>query len=71
MAKETAKKVELVAKDGNQFKLQRIMGHKNLSMTNRYVKLFAQDLRTDYESYSALDVIKKKSKRTSQFKKGR
>lgn len=56
---------------GNQFKLQRIMGHKNLSMTNRYVKLFAQDLRTDYESYSALDVIKKKSKRTSQFKKGR
>lgn len=56
---------------GNQFKLQRIMGHKNLSMTNRYVKLFTQDLRTDYESYSALDVIKKKSKRTSQFKKGR
>lgn len=56
---------------GNQFKLQRIMGHKNLSMTNRYVKLFAQDLKTDYESYSALDVIKKKSKRTSQFKKGR
>ena len=54
---------------GNQFKLQRIMGHKNLSMTNRYVKLFAQDLKTDYESYSALDVIKKKSKRTSQFKK--
>ena len=40
-------------------------------MTNRYVKLFAQDLKTDYESYSALDVIKKKSKRTSQFKKGR
>ena len=56
---------------GSAFKLQRIMGHKNLSMTNRYVKLFAQDLKTDYESYSALDVIKKKSKRTSQFKKGR
>lgn len=56
---------------GNVFKLQRIMGHKNLSMTNRYVKLFAQDLKADYESYSALDVIKKKAKRTSQFKKGK
>jgi site-specific recombinase XerD len=49
--------------------LQKILGHSTLSMTQRYVRLYAEDLKEDYEDFSALDVIKKKSRRTSQFKK--
>lgn len=58
-----------VKSGGSEFALQRILGHSNISMTNRYVKLYAEDLKEDYEDFSALDVIKKKSRRTSQFKK--
>lgn len=58
-----------VKNGGSAFALQRILGHRNISMTNRYVKLYAEDLKEDYEDYSALDVMKKKSRRTSQFKK--
>ena len=55
---------------GSAFALQRILGHQNLTMTQRYVKLYAEDLKEDYEDFSALDVMKKKAKRTSAFKKG-
>lgn len=58
-----------VKNGGSGFALQRVLGHSNLSMTNRYVKLYSEDLKEDYEDFSALDVMKKKSKRTSQFKK--
>lgn len=54
---------------GSAFALQRILGHQQLTMTQRYVKLFTEDLKEDYEDFSALDVIKKKSRRTSQFKR--
>lgn len=58
-----------VKNGGSAFALQRILGHSQLTMTQRYVKLYAEDLKEDYEDFSALDVMKKKSKRTSQFKK--
>lgn len=54
---------------GSALALQKILGHSTLSMTQRYVRLYAEDLKEDYEDFSALDVIKKKSRRTSQFKR--
>lgn len=58
-----------VKNGGSAFALQRILGHQTITMTNKYVKLFAEDLKTDYEDFSALDVMKKKARRTSAFKK--
>ena len=54
---------------GSAFALQKILGHSNISMTNKYVKLYADDLKDDYEDFSALDVMKKKQSRSSRFKK--
>lgn len=47
---------------GNQFKLQRILGHSSLEMTKRYVALAAVDLKDDYEQFSTLDTITKSKK---------
>ena len=47
---------------GNEFKLQRILGHRSLEMTKRYVALAVADLKDDYDSYSTLDIIKKSRK---------
>lgn len=40
---------------GNAFKLQKLLTHSTLEMTKRYVRLFSDDLKTDYESFSPLD----------------
>lgn len=47
---------------GNQFKLQKILGHSTLDMTRRYVALAAVDLKEDYDKYSTLDRISKTCK---------
>lgn len=47
---------------GNQFKLQKILGHSTLDMTRRYVALAAVDLKEDYDKYSALDRLTKTCK---------
>ena len=44
---------------GNQFKLQKILGHSTLDMTRRYVALAATDLKEDYDKYSTLDAMSK------------
>ena len=40
---------------GNAFKLQKILTHSTLEMTKRYVRLFGDDLKLNYEQYSPLD----------------
>lgn len=40
---------------GNALKLQKILTHSTLEMTKRYVQLFGNDLKRDYEIYSPLD----------------
>lgn len=47
---------------GNQFKLQKILGHSTLDMTRRYVALAAVDLKEDYDNYCALDKLTKTCK---------
>lgn len=40
---------------GNALKLQKILTHSTLEMTKRYVQLFGDDLKRDYEQFSPLD----------------
>ena len=47
---------------GNQFKLQKILGHSTLDMTRRYVALAAVDLKEDYDKYSTIDTLSKACK---------
>ena len=58
-----------VMNGGNIFTLQRVLQHSTLEMTRRYVRIFGEDLKEDYEKFSALDAIKKTSKRTQAVKK--
>ena len=52
-----------VINGGNMMKLQRILGHSTLAMTQKYVKLFVDDLKEDYNEVVALDNIKKPTSR--------
>lgn len=54
---------------GNVFALQKVLGHSNLNMTRRYVKLFAEDIKEDYNVYSTLDAMKRSSSRTQLVKR--
>lgn len=47
---------------GNQFKLQKILGHSSLEMTKRYVALVSEDLKEDFDKFSTLDNIRKAKK---------
>ena len=58
-----------VRNNGNMFSLQKILGHSSLDMTRRYVKLFSEDIKEDYDSFSPLDTIKKGVKRTKTVKR--
>lgn len=42
---------------GNALKLQKILTHSTLDMTKKYVQLFGDDLKKDYEQFSVLDTI--------------
>lgn len=44
---------------GDVFRLQRILGHKSLEMTRRYVTMFDEDLKHEYEAYCPLDRIRR------------
>ena len=52
---------------GNVFKLQKLLDHSTLEMTKKYVRMFSEDLKEDYEEFSPLDVIKKKSNRSHKI----
>lgn len=60
-----------VRNNGNMFALQTILGHSTLDMTRKYVKMFSEDIKTDFDSFSPLDTIKKNSKRTQTIKRSK
>ena len=45
---------------GNVFKLQKVLGHSTLTMTQHYANLYSNDLREGFDSYAALDGLQKK-----------
>lgn len=55
---------------GDVFRLQKILGHSTLEMTRRYVNMFSEDLKEDYEEFSPLDKLKKGTSRTQKIKRG-
>lgn len=44
---------------GDIFRLQKILGHSDLTVTREYVNMFAQDLQMDFEKFNPLDRMKK------------
>lgn len=40
---------------GNVFKLQKVLGHSTLTMTQHYANLYSNDLREGFDSHAALD----------------
>ena len=51
------------------FALQKILGHSSLEMTRKYVKLFTEDIKKDYDKFSPLDTMKRSGKRTQIVKR--
>ena len=58
-----------IKNNGDMFKLQQILGHATLEMTRRYVRLFSEDIKEDYDKFNPLDVIKRKQKRTHNVRR--
>lgn len=56
-----------VRNNGNMFQLQKILGHSTLEMTRRYVRLYAEDVKKDFDDYALLDNLKKKKTRTNKM----
>ena len=61
---------EMILNGGGEYRLQAYLQHSNIQMSQHYVKLFSGDLKKDAETFNPLDVMKKKTARTSKFKKG-
>lgn len=59
-----------VRNNGNMFALQQILGHSTLDMTRKYVKMFSEDIKDDFDKFNPLDTIKSKSRRTMKVKRG-
>lgn len=60
---------QFVKNHGDVFTLQKILGHKKLDMTKKYVELFADDIKEGYDAVSPLDTIKRSQKRTQAVKR--
>lgn len=58
-----------VQNNGNMFVLQKILGHSSLEMTRKYVRLFSEDIKEDFDKFNPLDSIKRSAKRTQLVKK--
>jgi len=47
---------------GDMFRLQKILGHSDLTMVRNYVEMFGNDIAIDFNKFNALDVLLAKSK---------
>ena len=46
-----------ILNNGDMFRLQKILGHSDLTVTKEYVNMFGQDLQMDFEKFNPLDNI--------------
>lgn len=53
-----------ILNSGDMFRLQKILGHSDLTVTKEYVNMFGQDLQMDFEKFNPLDNLKSRSKGT-------
>lgn len=53
---------------GNLFKLQRVLGHSTLTMTQHYANLYSSDLQGDFNEYAVLDKLQQKQRKTVKRK---
>lgn len=53
---------QYILNGGNAFQLQRLLGHSTLEMTKKYVRLFAEDMKKDFEEFSPLDNLIRKDR---------
>lgn len=51
-----------ILNSGDMFRLQKILGHSDLTVTKEYVNMFGQDLQMDFEKFNPLDNLKGRSK---------
>ena len=59
-----------VKNGGNAFILQQFLTHSSITMTQRYVKLFSDDIReSGFEAYNPLNVISSNKSRTKAVRK--
>lgn len=60
-----------VQNNGNMFTLQKLLGHSTLEMTRKYVKLYSEDIKDDFDKFNPLDTMKRNTKRTQTIKRGK
>lgn len=53
-----------VLANGDVFRLQKVLGHSDLTVTKEYVAMFGQDLQMDFEKFNPLDRLQKQNKTT-------
>ena len=54
---------------GDPFRLQKLLNHKDLTMTRRYVNLYSNDLSLDYDKLNPLEQLSKSSQKIKMPKK--
>jgi integrase/recombinase XerD len=57
-----------IRNNGDTFRLQKMLGHSTLDMTRKYVNLFSEDLKDNFDKYNPLDNIKKNANRRKTVK---
>lgn len=52
-----------ILNDGSMIGLQKMLGHRTLEMTRKYITLFSEDMQEGFDEYNPLDNLKKSSSR--------
>lgn len=64
--RHTYAKLYIVA-GGDAFRLQKLLGHSDLTMTKHYVALYADDLKDNYDKYNPLEQITAQERRGNRI----